>query len=430
MKKVQSKQKIFMLILILIFMVSLTGCGLISPGKTNQTYAEWSGDKNTSELGNGNLFVVEWEDMVGTLMSDDGYVLSSAEEATDFWWTKDSFLIPSKNNGIPTSSINTIRKVAIFMYNTVFNDEYGWGVAKPSDFVAFPDTGKSSEKPINLNPANLIKQIVEETENFLSDKNEQTANVLAGVTSAVQGLAMSILMIMWCINFVSQIVNERFTMESFLKSFMQLMLSIVVVSNSEKFTAVFVGIGNALIEHLGEVTKIGMSTLQTQMLNMLQEPIPVTSHALNVSFLNINMPLATMVSDKNATTIVVMTLVPLVAIAICTWNIFSAMTIRTFELLARITFAPIPLSFSAQNGFSHETTRYFKGIIGCAAHPALISLGVACLGSIGNMVALIFGSTASSAKGVIGVVVLSASYFLLAVYIGQTRRIADEIFAR
>ena len=101
------------------------------------------------------------------------------------------------------------------------------------------------------------------------------------------------------------------------------------------------------------------------------------------------------------------------------------------ELVVRVVVSPIPLAFSAHNGFSQESMRYFRGVMACAAQPMLMMMGVAMTGTIANTVmAILGGGDASTLTGLGGIVGMTLTYFVLSAYLGQTSQLAKEITAR
>ena len=102
------------------------------------------------------------------------------------------------------------------------------------------------------------------------------------------------------------------------------------------------------------------------------------------------------------------------------------MIMRMLELYVRITFAPIPLAFGAQQGFTQDSIRYFRGVFACAAQPALMLAGVAAMPAIESALTSVF----TGATGIMGSIACGLSYFVLSAYFGETKRLAQEIIAR
>ena len=104
------------------------------------------------------------------------------------------------------------------------------------------------------------------------------------------------------------------------------------------------------------------------------------------------------------------------------------MIIRMLELTVRVALAPIPLSFSARNGFGQETVRYFRSVLACALEPLLMLIGVACTGTIAEVVAKIVGNNTGDL--ITGTIAVSMSYLILAAYLAKTKELSKDIIAR
>ena len=98
-----------------------------------------------------------------------------------------------------------------------------------------------------------------------------------------------------------------------------------------------------------------------------------------------------------------------------------------FELNIRLTLAPIPLAFSAQNGFTQEVIRYLRGCLACAVHPVLIMLGAAYLPTIITVITTIVGGDPATMTGPTAAMAIALAFFILNTYINSTKSLAKEI---
>ena len=134
-------------------------------------------------------------------------------------------------------------------------------------------------------------------------------------------------------------------------------------------------------------------------------------------------------SDQSMSAILLL-IFPFIMQLICAYKIVSMMIMRTFEIMIRTTFAPIPLAFSAQNGFSEGAIRHFRGILACAMQPVLMIVGACCLESIATIVMQIFGGgDAGSITGFTASIAMGISYFILSTFFGQIKQLSNEVIA-
>ena len=458
--------KLATLALTIVLLASLlVGCGFAGPTyKKDTKYANAGG----TSLGDGNRLCVIWKDTIsgcGSLpgqgqierskLIGNGFILWSVKLHSGL-----DYGLDAKKNGL-----TFFRTVAVMMYESVFNSTYD----KVDHFY-------NSDKKIGslrLDPATVLETSLTKTAEVLSldnlnktvavggaggdhlmgpsydvdlgetqiDPGETKVTVrnpnagihgsLTAVVQTIKSLSMAILVAMWCIEFISQVVAERFTMETILKTLMQLMCGIVLIENATFLVACFAQTGNVLSQTIindGSITQF--EEFKKTMLGVLtNESITAWNVAFDFGFLSFG--IGTLWFDGGAILTILLLLIPMITQLMCAYKIVSRMIMRMLELTVRITFAPIPLSFSAQRGFGPGTIKYMREILACALEPALMFVGVACVGTISDVIGSIVGVSPTDPVGYVqGVIMVSLSYLVLSAYLSSTKSLAQEIIAR
>lgn len=411
--------KFSILALILIMTISLTGCGF-STGMIKEKSQD--GKLVTS---NGNKFN-------GLLIEGDATITALGNSAQ-----YDNFL----------------RDFAVLMYEAVFEDDYkhedhstcshGNGACDyPIDYIA-----KEADR-FAIAPKSITTNITSLTASAFTRTNDTITKIgsldLSNILNVVKTAANAILIAVWAMGFINQIVNEKFTMETLLKTLMQLLLGVVLVNNSEKLVVAFMDIGTDLTSNIsaqGASVADSFTTYKKEVLNQLDSIL-----AIHIGFcvVGIELPIGSLIIDVfGPTTAIINMILPFIGQLLCAYKILSAMIMRMLELVIRISFAPIPLAFSAQNGFSQEAIRYFRGIMACAMQPALIIVGASCVDTIVNLIAGALSnmsslvdqagnaiSPAATLSGLWASLSLFIAYMVLSGFIGETKRMSQEIIAR
>jgi len=398
--------KLTALTLVMLIFVSLsTGCGYYM-GTTVE-------GKNYGEGGlpeNANQLCVAWEDKLSTI--DDW---GSEKAGVQGMW---STSVPITNDyGLRASEQigGVFRKIAVLMYESVLGAEHG-----TDDFC-----GEKWQK-FSLDPGDLIKK----TTDITAEQISSSGGALGSLFTAIKGMAAAILIAIWAMGFISQVVNEKFSMETLLKTLMQLMCGILLITNATVIVEAFAEAGTALVDALDPGSAGDhFSGFQTELSNLLTANITVNSMGFHFGF--VKFALGSLWFDFNPILVILLLVIPLVAQLMCAYKIVSIMIMRMLELTARITFAPIPIAFSAQNGFSQEAIMYFRKILACAMQPVFMLVGAACIDTIASAVMAIFGGgTASTLTGIVASFALALSYMVLSAYFGETKRLAQDIIAR
>jgi hypothetical protein len=402
--------KFILLILLICLTTSMfTGCGFVGADTTNHDndikYGEGGG-------GSTNNLCTVWKDQITTADTNG----ASGIKANGLWGVplKATTNYGSAVNG--DGGLTLLRDFAVTMYESLFDQTYTY--TGSDNFTGSNEFGK-----FNLQPGDLIVKV-----NSITSSAISANGALGGVTSAVKGMAAAILIAVWAMGFISQIVNEKFTIEILLKTLMQLMCGIVLITNSTVIVEAFAQAGNELV---GSMTANASSSLfdgfKSALDFILVNGIFSISIGLSIGTI-LQFGLGTIWLDYGSIVVLIFMIIPFIGQVICAYKIVSAMIMRMLELTVRITFAPIPIAFSAQQGFSQEAIRYFRGILACAMQPVLMLVGVACFETIASAIMEIFGGTATSVLS--GAIAMTLAYLVLAAYLGQTKQMSQEIIAR
>ena len=386
-------------LLILVLTTSLTGCGFAG-AYVNQDVASASG----SIPSGSNTLVAVWEDKI----------TSSAhpKNSMNGIWQVPLDVDTSGAYGLqPENSIGSLfRRIAVMMYESIFGAEYS------KDYFVGPQWD-----PFSLDPASVMNSVMTETKDLID------SNKLSTVTSAVQGLACGILVVIWALGFIQQIIDERFTIESLLKTLLQLVCGILIVLNATTIVKAFAAAGSALVVNGNSNIGGQFGDFASSINNMLHEKLLSLNIGIDAKIFKLG--IGTIWLDFQPIMVILYLAFPLIAMINCAYKIVSKMIMRSLELLARITFAPIPIAFGSQKGFGQDAIRYFRGTLACAAEPVLMLLGCACVGEIASAVVEIFNKSAKpqSIAGITGSIAMGLAYFVLAAYFGETKRMAHEI---
>lgn len=400
--------KICLLIILTSFILMMAGCGFAP-----------TGDGTT-----GNKIFIKNDDEFKYLVSSgpDGDVYAN------FGFLGTTTLSPYKDYGINSASSGTIlRDIALFCMNAVFGA--GTSGEKGTDYF----TNAGAFGTVTADPITILNRMNEATSGWLTgsgDSGGTIGSVASSLGTIVRSMAISILIAVWAMNFINLVVQERFTMEALLKGFMQLMMGIIVVMNADVLVNAFAKAGMELMEAVPqEGYSIGFSNFKEELFGQLSK---ISAVSIGMNILVVKEGFGTIWFDITGPVIVTaMLLFPLIQVLMLAYKIISIMIMRLLELYLRITLAPIPLAFAANNGFSHETIRYFRGVLACAAQPLLVVLAVLMLPSIGDVVVAAFGGQGSGTiTGIPAVLALGISYLVANAFIGETKGLAQEIIAR
>lgn len=330
-----------------------------------------------------------------------------------------SVMLPINPGDGATSIVHALSSV---LYKSLFNKDV-------SDHGLYKNLKFSG---ISLAPSNIIQKTNEKTlEALTSSQNESFMDSVIGFCAGVAG---GIFVIVWCLNFLNQIINERFTMEAALKGFMQLILGLAVAFNAKYFVSAFVWAGNALSDKVFKLSlsaTTGFSEFATEMDNQIVNHIITIS--LGGKLAGIKIAAGTLWLDWGSFFALILMAIPFAGEVICAYQIVSQLITRLLELFVRISISPIPIMMSAQSGFTAEMLRFFKSTLACAIQPVLMFVGVALYNSICDIVSEVFTAGQGMDTGLLGssglfaAVAMAISFFILAAYMGKTRQLASEI---
>lgn len=392
--KRRRKYKCIVLIVVITFLMSmLSGCiGFVGPDRSGKNTPYTAGAQ-----GGENALCSVWDDAVSCGPDELNGLSAKSIDAKD------------DSNGSRVrgdSGFTVLRDVAAFLYSTVFGDTYSDNFTGDTDFGSIP----------SLYPADVVIQV-----NNLTSSALGSAGGLSAITGAVQGMAAAILIAVWAMGFISQIVDEKFSMETLLKTLMQLMCGIVLITNATTIVSAFAAAGNAVANAIPPGAASNNGSAASAVAAFLQNGIFAVSFGFTVA----SMPLAigTVWIDYSSLFMILLLLVPLWAQIQCVIKIVSISITRMLELAARITLAPIPLAFGAQKGFSQSAIGYFREVMACALQPVLMMIGVACMGPITDVLTSIFGSSGM----ISGIIATTVAYNVLSAYLGETRHMARDI---
>ena len=384
-KRITKKCLILFLTIILVF--SFTGCGVAG-----------AGDKKNDGSDTNQLYQCD----------DENRVFCNSQGET---WDDSLKIIkidPTVDPGpaIKEGNISLVRDTADMMAGALF----GAGSTK----TAFSGDTFGN---LTLNPGEIA--------NNLKDVNFNAESAFGGIKALAQGVALTILITVWFINFMKLLVDDRATLEVFLKGFLQLLCGVAVVTNADIFIDSFYKLGLNFVN----VTATGSSNVSRAFLASIKEFMEKDIYGVNfgLNFAKIIMyALFTAWID----------FYPFIAALIMAWpfmgainlciKIISTLVVNKFELFARLTFAPIPLAFSLDSGFSQNMIRYLRKIMATAAQPALIFIGLQCLEAIVNAIS---AAVRPGNNAVALAIVTGMAFSILGTYITETKRIAQDVIA-
>ena len=370
---------------------------------------------------------------------DDGYGLGTAEGAAPEGPTVEGSVFETLSLKAtvdygfdPTQKgFVFIRDWAIMLLKAAFNGDYGV-IATEGAKDYFATNGGGDESNFTLDPKEILLKTNTITMEALTDSY---TGPFGDVLAALIGVASSVLVAIWATQFIQQVVQERFTMESALKGFMQLIIGLLVITNAGELVAAFAAFGDGLMGMIKANAPAEVFTgFKSQLEGYMSTGIFAASIGLRI--ISWNIPIGTIWFDLSPVLVIIMIIIPVITQIICAYKIVSIMVMRMLELVVRVVLTPIPLAFSAHNGFSQDTIRYFRGVVACAAQPMLMMMGVAMTETIAATVMTILGGgsgtdpvAAADLKGLAGIVGMALTYTVLSAYIGQTGQLAKEIIS-
>lgn len=326
-----------------------------------------------------------------------------------------------------SSNVALFRSIYVMFAKSVFE-----GDSPSNDGIYAKETFDTA---LDLKPETVCTKMVEATDIISGDGATTAASIVTATTEALKLLIAAILVIFWCIQFMTQVIQERFTMESFLKGMLFLIIGIIIVENAVEFASMIIQLGNEIFSKI--MTSVASSTADPDGF-MGQYKTYVFDVADNgVIYVGL---CASIVSNGIGGTIywfdygsalgMFLLILPFLGQVICAYQIVSQMFTRMLELILRIAFSPIPLSFGATQGFGPSSMNFLKSTLACALQPSLII--VACKSFDLLLQALLdaFGANTGLVQSPVGGIMIFIGYIILSGFIGQTKQLSNEIIAR
>ena len=277
------------------------------------------------------------------------------------------------------SSLTVVRDLADILYRNVI--------------------GSNSDTRGNIYPRNYpsgmdMQPSVVCTKTIAEIKNAMDLPAMEGIAKSLQSIVIAVLVCMWMVQFVQQVVQERFTMESLLKGFCQLILGAAIILKAPEITTAFISLGDEIFE------KIASANSAVDWRGWC---------------------------DIGAVRAILLLVLPFIGELICAYQIVSQLFTRMIELMIRVALSPIPFTFGGMNGFGPSSISFIKSTLACACQPALIILACKCFSSVLQVFASFAGGTLTS---VLGSVLIFGAFIVLSGFLGQTKQLAQEIIAR
>ena len=405
-------KKILIFLLLVAVVFSMVGCGTADPQTVDENATSYDGgnqmlifkgdkqfryNKTTQSLTDITTSGIRTETVQVNPNSGD-YGLNAGSSITGLFrgiaimminTTLSQKEMKSVATGGTTVSEWTGKYTQAYQYSTYKNSgciKWKTQVDSSGKVVEVKDSGgnKVSEfAQMNLNPIEVIKDVNVETSKALQDGSD-TYKILNNIIDLLQGCAAAVLISIWAMGFISQIVNEKFSMETLIKTLMQLLCGIVLIKEGPTLVRAFVTTGNLLVDSIDANSGVALSGFVNELTAKMNENITVKSTYANL-FNSMRFGI-TYWTDMGPVWVVAYLALPFVALMMCAYKIISRMIMRMIELIVRIIMAPIPLAFSAQHGFGQESIRYLRATFACAVEPVLMMMGAACSTTICNIV--------------------------------------------
>jgi hypothetical protein len=222
--RIKKTTKLFLLLVLIVLVSALfTGCGFAGADNTNEKTEFNNG------LGSKNNFCLVWKNAISSTNKGG----SGSEKKKGVWAVSPIDATQSYGSEVgKNSGITITRDIAIFMYNSLFGGGY------PYD--TFSGNHKFGE--ITLNP----KDIIVASNNSMSGAIAKGGN-LDALSTSVKGMAEAIFVAVWLMGALQQIVNEKWTPETMLKTFMQFILAILLIENATMIVQLMSDAGTALV---------------------------------------------------------------------------------------------------------------------------------------------------------------------------------------
>ena len=231
------------------------------------------------------------------------------------------------------------------------------------------------------------------------------------------GLAMGLMFVIWFGNWLTMIIQERFTPEAFIKGCLMLIIGVLVINKAtyiaDAFISTFGGGGGGGGETSTDVSKFTAE---------LKPSYNYLAAGLNVPIAQIGVPLFYVFIDGIGTPImgIIGAIIILLAQIQCAVALASALIPAGIEISLRIQAAPVMFALSTQTGWGQPMISYLKGCVAAGVTPALI---MAVVNNVGDINFFNFSGIIPSAIG------LAISYKIVAGFIGQISGIVHQVIS-
>jgi hypothetical protein len=231
---------------------------------------------------------------------------------------------------------------------------------------------------------------------------------------------MAILITIWFGNMLMSIIREQFTMESLLKSLLQLLCGALIVSNSERIAGAFLGLFSAGTPS-GGTSNFGAAALTA----MNEAKFLYFALGVNIPIVQAGVPLGFVFIDDIGTVLatIVGAVMVLMAQIQCAIAVCSALIPAGIELSLRLKVAPIVFAMSTTTGWGGDMIHYLKSCVACALTPPIICAIVGQAGAIENMAKGLVGSSLLGTA-----IAISLGYKIMSGFVGQARSLVSQAF--
>lgn len=320
--------KIIVLLATVLMIFSLTGCGFAF-GKSGDILAMGEGAYDENKGKGTHVRVDETESPFqddNAMMKRDVFVSQAQLKSNSI----QALIAPENSIAIPIthSLVHVCAKLV-----------------GATDTCAYADKCVVQKLSLTLDPLSLIDKTIEIT-------NELTIEL------GLEGIAIAVLVAIWSANFLTQVIQERFTMESLLKGLCQLIVGVLLIQNANLLfsellkvnasTGLKLNFGNGAIADHNAWFSFGLG---------LNIPIVQAGVPLFYFFID-NIP--NDILNAAACILVFTSSIQLVT-QTCT-----AIIPLIIEAKIRLQAAPIMFALTPQTGWGHGTIAYIKACLGCA----------------------------------------------------------------
>lgn len=262
--------------------------------------------------------------------------------------------------------------------------------------------GCGAESEVDWNPLDVAETAL--------GVGQELAGQLNGFT---EGLAMGLMFAIWFGNWLTMIIQERFTPEAFIKGCLMLIIGTLVIDNAtELVNAFFATFGGG-----GDVTAdVGAFT------DTIEFEYNYLILGLNIPIAQIGVPVGYLWVDDLGTPIVAMigSVIILFAQVQCAVALASALIPAGIELALRVQAAPIMFALSTTTGWGQPMITYLKGCVAAAVTPVVIC------SVVNNVAAANFFEFDGVILSSIGVAI---SYKIIAGFVGQVSGIVHQVIS-